>query len=37
MIFYTLHELFNLLDVNTEQEKIDHGKRNSKLFLLGKK
>jgi hypothetical protein len=35
MIFYTLHEMFNILDVNTENGKIDHGKRNSKLFLLG--
>jgi hypothetical protein len=35
MIFYTLHELFSLMDVNTENGKIDHGKRNCKLFLLG--
>ncbi len=35
MIFYTLHEMFNILDVNTEQGKTDHGKRNCKLFLLG--
>jgi len=35
MIFYTLHELFNVFDVNTENDKTDHGKRNCKLFLLG--
>jgi len=35
MIFYTVHELFNTFDVNTVDEKIDHGKRNSKLFLIG--
>ena len=35
MIFYLLHELFNIMDVNTENGKIDHGKRNCKLFLLG--
>jgi hypothetical protein len=35
MIFYTLHEMFNLLEVNTENGKTDHGKRNCKLFLLG--
>jgi hypothetical protein len=36
MIFYTLHELFNLLEINTDKNgKIDHGKRNCKLFLLG--
>lgn len=27
--------MFNILDVNTEQGKTDHGKRNCKLFLLG--
>ena len=36
MIFYTLHEMFNSLDVNTDANgKIEHGKRNCKLFLLG--
>ncbi len=35
MIFYILHETFNILDVNTEKGKIEHGKRNCKLFLLG--
>jgi hypothetical protein len=35
MIFYLLHELFNTLESNTEEEKIEHGKRNCRLFLLG--
>jgi len=35
MIFYTLHEMFNALDINTKDGKTDHGKRNCKLFMLG--
>ena len=35
MIFYILHEIFNVFDVGTVGEKIDHGKRNCRLFLLG--
>jgi hypothetical protein len=35
MIFYTLHELFNVLEVNTNEGITEHGKRNCKLFLLG--
>ena len=35
-VFYTLHNLFTELKVNEDPEgKIEHGKRNSKLFLLG--
>ncbi len=34
-VFYMLHELFNTIGVNDDGEKIEHGKRNSKLFLLG--
>lgn len=35
-VFYTLHELFNTLKINENEDgKIEHGKRNSKLFLLG--
>jgi hypothetical protein len=36
MIFYLLHQLFNFFQVDTDHEgNVDHGKRNSKLFLLG--
>jgi hypothetical protein len=35
MIFSSIHEMFNMIDVNTNDEKIEHGKRNCKLFLLG--
>lgn len=35
-VFYTLHNLFTELKVNEDPEgKTEHGKRNSKLFLLG--
>lgn len=35
-IFYTLHELFNTIGINEgDNGKIEHGKRNSKLFLIG--
>jgi len=35
-VFYALHEIFNVLEVNTDDKgNVDHGKRNSKLFLLG--
>jgi hypothetical protein len=35
-IFYILHETFNSLKVDVKEDgTIDHGRRNSKLFLLG--
>ena len=35
-VFYTLHNLFNDLRVNTDEKgNVEHGKRNCKLFLLG--
>jgi len=35
-IFYTLHNVFSDLKVNESPSgKIEHGKRNSKLFMLG--
>ena len=35
-VFYLLHELFNAFKVNEDHEgNTEHGKRNSKLFILG--